>query len=85
MGTDTRALSFDEPALYRICVSGVVDTTWSDFLGGLTVTTSAGPGGAPITVLAGELADQVALSSVLNGLHRLEFTLLSVEKMDWEL
>jgi hypothetical protein len=85
MRADTSALSFDEPALYRICVSGVVDRTWADFLGGLTVTTATGPGGAPMTVLTGELADQVALSSLLNGLHRLEFTLLSVEKMDGEL
>ena len=46
------------------------------------VTAAAGPAGQAMTVLTGELADQVALSGVLQGLHRLGFTLLSVEKMD---
>ena len=81
----TDRLAFDEPASYRICILGVLEESWSDYLGGLAITGAAGPDGQAMTVLAGELADQVALSSVLQGLHRMGFTLLSVEKMDCEL
>ena len=72
---------FDRPASYRICISGLLEERWSDRLGGLAITAAAGPDGAPMTVLAGELTDQVALSGVLQGLHGLGFTLVSVEKM----
>jgi hypothetical protein len=75
---------FDRPAPYRICILGSMEESWSDYLGGLAVTSATGPDGAPITVLTGELADQVALSGVLQGLHRMGFTLLSAEKMDSE-
>ena len=73
---------FDEPASYQICILGTLEERWADCLGGLAVTAAAGPDGQAMTVLTGELADQVALSGVLQGLHRLGFTLLSVEKMD---
>ena len=81
---DSKELEFDQPALYRISVSGTLDRSWSDRLGGLDITGSTGPKGRPMTVLTGELADQVALYSVLQGLHRWGFTLLRVEKMDVE-
>jgi len=81
---DGKGLEFDEPALYRISISGALDRSWSDRLGGMDITGSTAPNGRPITVLTGELTDQVALSSVLQGLHRMGFTLLSVEKMDIE-
>jgi hypothetical protein len=79
---DTNRLMFDEPASYQICILGVLEERWADRLGGMAVTASAGPDGVPMTVLTGELADQVALSSVLQGLHRLGCTLISVQKVD---
>jgi hypothetical protein len=77
----TDRVLFDRPASYRVCISGLLEEEWSDRLGGLTITAATGPDGAPMTVLVGELADQVALSGVLQGLHGLGFTLLSVEKI----
>ena len=85
MKKDTGAIEFDVPASYRICISGVLDVGWSDRLEGMEIRAAAAPDGGPMTVLTGELADQVALWGVLQGLHRRGFTLLSVEKMDYGL
>jgi hypothetical protein len=38
----------------------------------------------PITILTGRLADQAALTGVLNALHDLGFALLSVEFLSSE-
>jgi hypothetical protein len=70
------------PADYRICVCGRLDATWSDRLAGMQITESQGTQGEPQTVLEGRLADQAALSGVLNTLYELHLPVLWAECVD---
>ncbi len=70
------------PAIYRIRISGHLDTNWSDRLAGMTVTATGENNIQDITILEGRLADQAALSGVLNILYDLQFSLVSVEYLD---
>jgi hypothetical protein len=67
------------PTTYRVCVQGVLDSEWSDFLGGMQIVTEFRDGQKPTTTLTGRLPDQSALASVLDGLHNLGFVLISLE------
>jgi hypothetical protein len=67
------------PAIYRICVRGKLDKSWSDRIGGMQVTETVGSDGQPETILVGRLADQAALSGILNTLYELHLPVLSVE------
>lgn len=72
---------FDRPAMYRIRVTGHLPESWSDRLGGMTITDDSGSG-APVTILCGRLLDQAALLGVLNALYGLHLPLVSVEHLD---
>ena len=71
-----------EPANYRIRVRGHLDANWSDRLGGMQFTERESPDGEVETILAGRLADQAALSGVLNTLYELHLPVLSAEYLD---
>jgi hypothetical protein len=73
-----KGLRLDTPATYRISVQGYLDESWSDRLGGVTITPSKADE-APVTTLSGRLLDQAALFGVLNALYDLHLPLLSVE------
>jgi len=60
--------------LYEIRVQGCLTVDWSDWLGGLTIEVE----GNHTTVLRGHLPDQSALLGVLNQIHSLNLTLVSV-------
>jgi len=79
MAFNETKLPKDGPATYQIRVQGVIDAGWSDNLGGMGIVTDFPIDQSPITILTGRLADQAALAGVLNALHDLGFTLLSVE------
>jgi hypothetical protein len=68
-----------EAASYVIVVQGRLDSNWSEYVGGMTISIDAGPDGATVSVLRGELPDQAALFGVLNHLYNLGFRLLLVE------
>ena len=70
------------PAKYRIRVRGHLDANWSDRLGGMRITESQNPDGDVETILAGRVADQAALSGVLNTLYELHLPVLSAEYLD---
>ena len=72
----------ETPATYRIRVQGHLDDSWSDRLGGMVISRAYAKGDKPITILVGHLADQAALSGVLNALYNLRMPLLSAENMD---
>jgi hypothetical protein len=74
-------LTLDTPATYRIRAKGYLDSSWSDRLGGLTITTSSQGDEPAVTTLYGEVLDQAALAGVLSGLYSLHLPLLSVEYM----
>jgi hypothetical protein len=72
------------PAIYRIHVRGCLDASWSDRIGGMQVTETRGADGQPETLLVGRLADQAALSGILNSLYDLHLPVLSAECVDSE-
>ncbi len=60
---------------YQIRVGGHLDTSWTDWLGGLGI--AAQPEGN--TLISGTLPDQAALHGVLNKLYSLGLTLLAIQ------
>ena len=77
-----KELKLETPATYRIRVQGRLDKSWADRLGGMTITTDPAAEKGPVTILVGHLADQAALSGILNTLYELHLPLLSVENLD---
>ena len=69
---------------YRIRIHGHLDTSWSERLGDLIITRAYTKHKQPMTILAGSLLDQAALSGVLNTLHELNYELISVENLNGE-
>jgi len=65
-------------ARYLIRVGGHLDSHWSAWLEGVTITHD--PDGS--TLLEGPLADQARLHGLLNKLQDLHLTLLSVQRKD---
>lgn len=62
---------------YCIRVKGQLDASWSDWFRGLDISTDVEGN----TTLTGSLRDQSELNAVLNRLHQLALTLISVEKI----
>ena len=75
-------LKLDTPATYRIRVQGRLDKSWTDRLAGMSITTDPASDKPPVTTLVGHLADQAALSGILNTLYELHLPLLLVENLD---
>jgi hypothetical protein len=75
-------LSMQGPAIYRIRVEGSINPKWFSRLEGMNVT--SGNSGADITesILVGRLADQAALSGLLNTLYELHRPVLSVDCLE---
>jgi hypothetical protein len=74
--------SMEYPAMYRIHIRGSLDSSWSERLAGMTITTTGGRDTPETTVLEGRLLDQSALAGVLNTLHDLGLPLISVDCLD---
>jgi hypothetical protein len=72
-----RKLSLDRPANYEIKVPGHLDESWSDWVGGMTITIESEGDGPPVTTLTGML-DQAALQGLLRRLYSLGLPLVSV-------
>ncbi len=70
------------PADYRIRVRGRLEADWSARLSGMTITTAVQPDDSVVSTLTGRLADQAALSGVLNTLYELHLPVLSVDCLD---
>ena len=70
----------DQPGIYAIHIAGRVDKSWSDRLGGMTVThlEKEEQDNQLISILYGWLPDQAALFGVLNTLYNARFPLLLV-------
>ncbi len=60
--------------VYHIRVQGQLDTSWSDWLGGLTIT----PQTNGETLLAGPIIDQAALHGIMDKLYAMNLSILSV-------
>ena len=70
--------------MYRIYVRGQLDSSWSERLGGMTVTTTGGMDTDETTMLEGQLLDQAALTGILNTLYDMRLPLVSVECINFE-
>ena len=70
----------DEPCIVEIRVAGHLADRWSDWFEGLAIRNE--PNGD--TILGGPLADQAALLGVLNKIHALNLTLISVNRSSSE-
>jgi hypothetical protein len=71
--------SIGSPAVYSIQVIGQLDKSWSNRLGGLTITSTILDDQQAISSLQGTLIDQAALFGVLMALYDLRLPLLSVQ------
>ena len=67
--------------IYRITVQGRLDEAWSEWLTGLTLTTTMDEHGAIVTTLTGEVVDQAALRGLLNRLWDWNLTLIAVTRL----
>jgi hypothetical protein len=74
-------IEFDEPGTYRIKVHGHLDSSWSDRLGGMAITSKTKGDEPPVTTLYGELVDEAALAGVLSALYDMGYSLQSVKKV----
>lgn len=73
----------NQPQIYRIMVTGYLDSEWSERLGGLQIDSLAeSDHDHPVTVLQGLISDQAQLSGILNTLSDLRLSLVSVELME---
>ena len=72
---------FNRPGIYRICVQGFLDESWSERLAGLRIKTGDFKGRV-VTELTGEVRDQAELAGVLNSLYDLHLAILLVEYQD---
>jgi hypothetical protein len=68
----------DTRTVYQIKVKGYLDSNWSEWFGGLTVTYDEHDN----TILTGPVVDQAALYGILNRIRDLGLTLVSVNCVD---
>ena len=81
MGKNRPGVSWLEPAIYRICIQGILDDNWSNYRSGMTIEYENDPNHHAVTILTGRLADQSSLIGLLNSLHDIGCPILSVERM----
>lgn len=67
------------PCYLRLTIKGVLDESWSDYFGPLTIEPQGGAGREPVTVIAGELPDQAAFVGIVNCVQVFNMTLLAVD------
>ena len=67
--------------VYQIVVKGHLDSEWSEWFEGMTITL----GENAVTILTGPLADQTALHGVLIKIRDLGLPLLSLTRIDTDI
>mgnify|MGYP006955158620 CR=1 FL=1 len=73
--------TLDRPATYQIQVPGELDESWSDWVGGMTITVESEGEGPPVTTLTATI-DQAALQGLLRRLYSLGLPLISVNRLE---
>jgi hypothetical protein len=71
----TNGRNYDQRASYLIRIQGMINSTWSDWFGGFTITQQNGE-----TVLEGEVRNQAALHGILAKINELGLSIISVER-----
>jgi hypothetical protein len=67
------------PARYELRVEGVLDDHWSEWFGGLQISSQGGQ-----TILSGTLPDQPALQGILSKVGDLGLTVIAVRRLPRE-
>jgi hypothetical protein len=67
----------DEPTVYEIRVEGRLSDRWINWFDGLEIDNDLDG----VTTLKGRLVDQAALFGLLNKVHALNLTLVSVNRL----
>ena len=70
---------FHASGYYRIDVRGRIEPSWAQRFGGMQVISSQSKEFNKVTVLRGPVTDQAELAGILNTLHELHLTLISVQ------
>jgi hypothetical protein len=68
--------------IYTIKIQGILDKTWSDWLGNVEIQTEQAENGNKITLLSVDLIDQAALFGILDYLRDLNLILISVNQQN---
>ena len=69
---------FKNVAIYKILVRGKIDDSWSDSLSGMQIIVKKSRRDVITSTLVGEIADQTALTSILNNLYEMHLTVIKV-------
>jgi len=77
-GTSGGKEDHDEPVRYEIRVNGHLDSRWTDWFDGLTITREA----SGDTLLTGPVVDQAALHGMLKRVRDLGMPLVSVARTE---
>lgn len=73
---------FDSPGLYQIRIVGMLDKCWLEHLEGLEISINPWGNYLQVTQISGWLADQTALSGLLDLLTDLGRVILTVERIE---
>lgn len=73
---------YPKKIFYQIKVEGVVDESWTDWLGCMHLKSYQNERGQSVTRMCTELLDQASLRGLLNRLWDLNLVLLSVRQVD---
>jgi len=68
-----------KPQAYRVCIASHLSPDWLEMPGVVNLTTGYDSTGRPITTLNVEVVDQSQFIGVLNEIHGINLSLLSVE------
>ena len=74
MNSTENVSRIDQDTGYEIKVKGHLTERWSDWFEGMAISTQRDGS----TILCGSIADQAALFGLLNKIHALNLTLISV-------
>jgi hypothetical protein len=76
-----RKLTMYDLAVFRVCIRGMLDASWSDYFGTQSVTVEVDEEGIAVTSFITETVDQAALIGLINRLNALGLPLLAVEAL----